>query len=108
LYCGCSRLKYYAIFRHCVKRRLLPHIQELLRGHRESLSPAHDAKAPSELRMPGISQIGTLAIRGFDRDVEMQDFFADSKLLVKSNGGDVAVIGLNINDPDAALYGNRS
>jgi hypothetical protein len=103
-----GRHEYYAVFRHCVKPRLPPHVQELLRAHRESLSPARHAGAPSELRMPGISQVGTLARRGFNRDVEMKDFLAGSKLFVKSDGGDVAVIGLNIDDPDAALYGNFS
>jgi hypothetical protein len=102
------RLEYYVVFRRCVKRRLPPHVQELLRAHCESLSPARQAGAPSELHMPGISQVGTLAMRGFDQDVEMKDFFAGSKLFVKSDGGDVAVISLNIDDPDAALYGNCS
>ena len=56
----------------------------------------------------GFLKSGRFTMRGFDREVEMKNHFAGSKLIIKSDRGDIAVVGLNIDDPDTAFCGNRS
>ena len=37
----------------------------------------------------------------------MENVLANSKLIVKSDRGDVAMVGLDIDDPDPAFCGDR-